>query len=51
MARHISQSGSPMERAAGYENISVLVDNHGHTETHLCDGRRPPRYGARRTRS
>jgi len=27
--------------AAGYEHSGVLVENHGHSEMHVCDGRTP----------
>lgn len=30
-----SETSSPAEGAVGYESSGVLVDNHGHTETHL----------------
>lgn len=40
-----SETSSPAEGAAGYESSGVLVDNHGHTETHLCDGQTPAQVG------
>ena len=40
-----SETSSPAEGAVGYESSGVLVDNHGHTETHLCDGQTPAQVG------